>query len=117
MRQLKTNESFSGATTEKKTETASRRLWTLSNETARHRQLLAARMSSKAVARGRNLPHLGVGWPSDSGRPVETDAGIDAAMSISRPDCNNTADVPSLTLRKALSAIPCVSDLCGVDVQ
>ena len=35
----------------------------------------------------------------------------------SRPDCNNTADVPSSVLRTALSAIPFVSDLCGVDVQ
>ena len=34
-----------------------------------------------------------------------------------RPDCNSTADVPSLTLRTALSAIPLVSDRCGVDVQ
>ena len=34
----------------------------------------------------------------------------------SRPDCNNTADVPSFTLRTALSAIPFVCDLCGVDV-
>ena len=29
----------------------------------------------------------------------------------SRPDCNNTAEVPSSTLRTALSAIPFVSDL------
>ena len=35
----------------------------------------------------------------------------------SRPDCNRTADVPSFTLRTAVSAIPLVSDLCGVDVQ
>ena len=35
----------------------------------------------------------------------------------SRPDCNDTADVPSFTLRTALSAIPFVSDPCGVDVQ
>ena len=35
----------------------------------------------------------------------------------SRPDWNSTADVPSLILRTALSAIPFVSDLCGVDVQ
>ena len=35
----------------------------------------------------------------------------------SRPDCNNTADVPSFTLRTALLAIPFVSDLCGVDAQ
>ena len=34
-----------------------------------------------------------------------------------RPDCNNTAEVPSFTLRTALSAIQFVSDLCGVDVQ
>ena len=34
----------------------------------------------------------------------------------SRPDCNNAADVPSFTLRTALSAIPFVSNLCGVDV-
>ena len=34
-----------------------------------------------------------------------------------RPDSNNTAEVPSFTLRTALSAIPFVSDLCGVDVQ
>ena len=30
------------------------------------------------------------------------------------PDCNNTAEVPSFTLRTALSAIPLVSDRCGV---
>ena len=35
----------------------------------------------------------------------------------SRPDCNNTAEVPSFALRPALSTIPFVSDLCGVDVQ
>ena len=35
----------------------------------------------------------------------------------SRTDCNSTADVPSSILRIALSAIPLVSDLCGVDVQ
>ena len=35
----------------------------------------------------------------------------------SRPDCNNTAEVPSFTLRTALSAIPFVFDLRGVDVQ
>ena len=34
-----------------------------------------------------------------------------------RPDCNKTAEVPSFNLRTALSAIPFVSDLCGVDVQ
>ena len=28
-----------------------------------------------------------------------------------------SAEVPSFTLRTALSAIPSVSDLCGVDVQ
>ena len=32
----------------------------------------------------------------------------------SGPDCSNTADVPSLILRAALSPIPFVSDLCGV---
>ena len=43
---------------------------------------------------------------------------IESAHHFScRPDCNSTADVPSFTLRTALSAIPCVSDLCGVDVQ
>ena len=40
-----------------------------------------------------------------------------AHHSLSRPDRNNTADVPSFTLHTALSAIPFVSDLCGVDVQ
>ena len=35
----------------------------------------------------------------------------------SRPDCNSTADFPFLILRTALSAIPFVSDLCGVDVH
>ena len=71
----------------------------LSNETACHRQLLAARMSSKAAAKGRNLLHLGaVGHLTRQnyaaslmnlehraklqGRPVETDGGIDAAMSF-----------------------------------
>ena len=34
-----------------------------------------------------------------------------------RPECNSTADVPSLPLRTAPSANPFVSDLCGVDVQ
>ena len=43
---------------------------------------------------------------------------MESALQLSfRPDCNHTADVPSLTLRTALSAIPLVSDLCGVDVQ
>ena len=37
--------------------------------------------------------------------------------SLSRPDCNTTAGVPHFTLRTAVSAIPFVSDLCGVDVQ
>ena len=35
----------------------------------------------------------------------------------SRPDCNNTADVPSSILRTALSAIPFVPDVCRVDVR
>ena len=35
----------------------------------------------------------------------------------SRPDCNNTAEVPSFTLRTTLSTIPFVSDLCGVDAK
>ena len=35
----------------------------------------------------------------------------------SKPDCNSTGDVPSFILRTALSAIPFVCDLCGVDVQ
>ena len=35
----------------------------------------------------------------------------------SKLDCNNTAEVPSQTLRTALSAIPFVSDRWGVDVQ
>ena len=35
----------------------------------------------------------------------------------SMPDCNNTADVPTFTVRTALSAITLVSDLSGVDVQ
>ena len=40
---------------------------------------------------------------------------IESAHQLSfRPDCNNTAEVPSFTLRTALSAIPFVSDLCGV---
>ena len=43
---------------------------------------------------------------------------VESAHQFSfRPDCNNTAEVPSFTLRTALSAIPCVSDLCGVDVS
>ena len=40
-----------------------------------------------------------------------------AHHSIFRPDCNSSADVPSFTLRTALSAIPFVSGMCGVDVQ
>ena len=32
-----------------------------------------------------------------------------------RPDCNSTAEVPSLILRAALSATPFVSEQCGVD--
>ena len=35
----------------------------------------------------------------------------------SRPDCKNTAEVPSFHLGTALSSIPFVSDRCGVDVQ
>ena len=43
---------------------------------------------------------------------------MESAQQFSfRIDCNNTAEVPSISLRTALSAIPFVSDLCGVDVQ
>ena len=43
---------------------------------------------------------------------------MESAHQLSlRPDYNNTAEVPSFTLRIALSAIPLVSDRCGVDVQ
>ena len=43
---------------------------------------------------------------------------MESAHQLSfRPDCNNTAEVPSFNLRAALSAIPLVSDLCGADVQ
>ena len=43
---------------------------------------------------------------------------MESAHQLSfRPDCNNTAEVPSFTLRTALSAIPLVSDRCGVVVQ
>ena len=43
---------------------------------------------------------------------------MESAHQLSfRADCNNTAEVPSCTLRTALSAIPLVSELCGVDVQ
>ena len=43
---------------------------------------------------------------------------MESAHQLSiEPDCNNTAEVPSFTLRTALSAIPFVSDPCGVDVQ
>ena len=43
---------------------------------------------------------------------------MESAHQLSfRPECNNTAEVPSFTLRTALSAIPFVTDLCGVDVQ
>ena len=43
---------------------------------------------------------------------------MESAHQLSfRPDCSNTAEVPSFTLRTALSAIPLVSDRRGVDVQ
>ena len=43
---------------------------------------------------------------------------MESAHQLSfRPDCNHTAEVPSLTLCTPLSAIPFVSDLWGVDVQ
>ena len=42
---------------------------------------------------------------------------MESAHSLSRPDCNRTADVSYFTLRTAPSVIPFVSDLCGVDVQ
>ena len=35
----------------------------------------------------------------------------------SKPDCNNTADVPSFNLRTALSPMPFLSDGWGVHVQ
>ena len=40
-----------------------------------------------------------------------------AHHSLSRPDRHSTADVPSMILHIALSAVPFVSDLCGADVQ
>ena len=43
---------------------------------------------------------------------------MESAHQLSfRPDCNSTTELPSFTLRTALSAIPFVSDQCGVDVQ
>ena len=42
---------------------------------------------------------------------------VSASSHLISSDCNSTAAVPSLTLRTALSPIPFVSDLCGVDVQ
>ena len=48
----------------------------------------------------------------------EVKHSMESAHQLSfRPDCNNTAEVPSFALRTALSAIPFVSDLFGVDVQ
>ena len=57
-------------------------------------------------------------YGSNFGVPLNPTYSMESAHhSSSRPDCNNTEDVPSFTLRTALSAIPFVSDLCGVDVQ
>ena len=43
---------------------------------------------------------------------------MESAHQLSfRPDCSNTTEIPYFTLRTALSAIPLVSDRCGVDVQ
>ena len=43
---------------------------------------------------------------------------MESALQFSfRSDCNNTADVPSFTLRPPLSAIPFVFDLFGVNVE
>ena len=63
MRQIQAQEAVSDARTENETETAPRRQRTLSNEAARRRQLLAARMSSEAAARGMNLLQLGAHGP------------------------------------------------------
>ena len=49
--------------------------------------------------------------------PLQAHSIQSAHHSSSRPDCISTADVPSFALRTAGSAIPFVSDLCGVDVQ
>ena len=43
--------------------------------------------------------------------------GNQPTIRCPKPGCNISADVPSFTLRTALSAIPFVSDLCAVDVQ
>ena len=99
MCQLQTQEAVSDATTEIETNTIPGRQWTLSNEATRLRQLRAARMSSKAAARGMNLLQLRAIGPQTrqnyaaycltfecgvrrQGKRVETDTEIDAAMSI-----------------------------------
>ena len=53
-----------------------------------------------------------LGHFADSNIPIEP-----AHHCSSNPDCNSTAEVPCFTLFTALSTVPFVSDLCGVDVQ
>ena len=68
MRRVQEQEAPSDATTENETETVPRRQRILSDEAARRRQLLAARMSSEAAANGMNLPQLGAVGPQT--RPI-----------------------------------------------
>ena len=63
MRRIQAQEAPSGATTQNERETVPRRQRTLSDEAARRRQLLAARMSSEAAANGMNLLQLGAVGP------------------------------------------------------
>ena len=66
MRRIQAQEAPNDATTENETETVPRRQRTLSDEAARRRRLLAARMSSDVAANGMNLQQLGGSRTSDS---------------------------------------------------
>ena len=98
VRRLQAQDAVSNATTENETETAPRRQRALSNKAAHRRELLAARMSSEAAAKGLNLLQLGAvgpqtrqnyaasllkfeNWVGQQGTQVVIDAEIDAAMS------------------------------------
>ena len=66
---------------------------------------------SQNVSQYGGLPHQ----TRDLERFADRTASMESAHQFSsRPDCNNTAEVPSFTLRTVLSTVPFVSDLCGV---
>ena len=90
--------------------------WYKMHQTGRPRGVLESRRIPKGLV---FATHLQQTQPQNHGKQHSCTHELALCKHVSldvtaHGDCNSTADVPSFTLRSVLSAIPFVSDLCGV---